>query len=245
MIERKFVQLKKDEFALKEFVKKELGKGKVSSISLERTPVGEKIVVRTSKPGLIIGRRGEKIADLTRILKTEFKMENPHIEIAEIQNPTLDAWAVADDIALSLERFGQLRFKMTAYKTLERIKKAGALGAEIRLSGKLPGERAKSWRFAFGLLKKTGDTAKVVDKANIPAQTKPGVIGIKVEILSPDANIIDKLIIKNFKIAAAAVEAPLASLQPAPETQESSEKPKEKKKIRKKKPEQEDGINKE
>ncbi|MFH0832039.1 MAG: 30S ribosomal protein S3 [archaeon] len=200
MIERNFIKLKKDEYALKEFVKKELGKGKISSVGIERTPVGEKLSVRTSKPGLIIGRRGEKILDLTNVLKREFKMENPHIEIIEIPNPALDAWAVADEIALSLERFGPIRFKMIAYRMLEAIKKAGALGAEIRLGGKLPGERAKQWRFAFGLLKKTGDIADVVDKANINAQTLPGTIGIKVEILPPDAKIVDRIEIKGFKI---------------------------------------------
>lgn len=200
MIERKFIKLKKDEYALKEFVKKELGKGKISSVGIERTPVGEKLSVRTSKPGLIIGRRGEKISDLTTVLKREFKMENPHIEIVEIQNPALDAWAVADEIALSLERFGPIRFKMIAYKMLEAIKRAGALGAEIRLGGKLPGERAKQWRFAFGLLKKTGDIENVVDKANINAQTIPGTIGIKVEILPPGVTIVDRIEIKGFKL---------------------------------------------
>jgi small subunit ribosomal protein S3 len=207
MIEKKFVKMKKDEFALKEFIKEELGKGKISSVTIERTPVGEKIAIRTSKPGLVIGRRGEKIADLTSILKKQFNMENPHIEIIEIKNPDLDAWSVADEIALALERFGPIRFKMAAYKMLERIKRAGALGAEIRLNGKLPGERAKSWRFSFGLLKKTGEPARSVDRARIAAQTIPGSVGVKVDILSPDVVLVDKLEIKNFKIAVAG-EAP-------------------------------------
>ncbi len=198
MIERKFVHMKKDEFATKEFVMKQLGKGKISSVILERTPVGEKITVRTSKPGLVIGQRGEKIAELTRFLKEHFKMENPHIEILEITNPYLDAKTVADEIALALERFGSIRFKIVAYKTLQRIKDAGALGAEIRLSGKLPGERAKSWRFAFGYLKKTGDVARVVSRAEIAAQTVPGAIGVKVAIMPPNTGVTmyDKVDIK-------------------------------------------------
>ncbi|MBI5148859.1 30S ribosomal protein S3 [Candidatus Pacearchaeota archaeon] len=193
MIERKFIQLKKDEFAIKEFVKEKLGKGRISGVKIEYTPVGEKIIVYTTKPGLIIGRRGERINELSEVLKKKFKLENPHIEIAEITKPEFNAGAIADEIALALERFGPLKFKIIAYKTLQKIKDAGALGAEIRLGGKLPSERARSWRFAFGYLKKTGDTAKVVDKAESVAQTIPGIIGIKVAIMPPDAEIHDRV----------------------------------------------------
>ena len=67
MDEKKFVGFKKREYAMKKYVWNSLGKGKVSSIRVEYTPVGEKIVVATDKPGLIIGSRGEKITALTRI----------------------------------------------------------------------------------------------------------------------------------------------------------------------------------
>jgi small subunit ribosomal protein S3 len=231
MIEKKFVQAKKDEFALKEFIKQELGKGKITSVVIERTPVGEKIAVRTSKPGLIIGRRGEKIAELTDVLKKKFKLENPHIEIIEITNPYLDAWSVADEIAIALERFGPTSFKIIAYKMLEHVRNAGALGAEIRLGGKLPSERAKSWRFAFGLLKKTGDTAKVVDRARITAETIPGTIGVKVEIMPPDAKVIDKLdISKKLIVEKAEPEQPKQEM-----TQEITQPENEGKKKRRKK----------
>jgi small subunit ribosomal protein S3 len=94
---------------------------------------------------------------------------------------------------LSLERFGPLKFKVTAYRTLTKIMKAGALGAEIRLSGKLPSSRSRSWRFAQGYLKKTGDEAKMVDRAQARAETKPGTVGIKVAILSPNVYLKDKI----------------------------------------------------
>ena len=81
MEERKFIKLKKEEFGIKEYIKRNLGKGKISRLDIEYTPVGEKIIVSTSKPGLVIGRKGEKIQELTQILKTRFKLENPHIEI--------------------------------------------------------------------------------------------------------------------------------------------------------------------
>lgn len=193
MEERKFVQFKKDELSVKEFVKKSLGKGKISSVKIEYTPVGEKIVVATNKPGIVIGRRGEKIAELTDTLKSKFKLENPHIEIQEIIKPEFDAQIIADEIATSIERAGPLKFKIIAYKMLQRIMDAGALGVELRLSGKLPSERAKSWRFASGYLKKTGDTAKIVNKAEAKAFSTIGVIGVKVSILAPDAKIHDKI----------------------------------------------------
>lgn len=193
MEEKKFVQLKKDEFGVKEFIKNELGKGKMTSIKIEYSPIGERITIVTNKPGYVIGRKGERIIELTEILKKKFNLENPHIEMQEIEKPEFDAQYVADEIAMSLERFGSVRFKVIAYRMLERVVKAGALGAEIRLSGKLPSERAKSWRFAYGLMKKAGETAKIVNRAEARADTMAGTIGIKVLILPPNVKIHDKI----------------------------------------------------
>jgi small subunit ribosomal protein S3 len=193
MEEKITVKLKKEEYALREAVKKMIGKGKVSNVKIEYTPVGEKIIISTNKPGLIIGRGGEKLNEITDFLKKNFKLDNLHVEIDEIKEPEYDAQVIADEIALGLERFGPLKFKVIAYRTLDKVMKAGALGCEIRLSGKLPGARAKSWRFAQGYLKKTGDSAKVVDKAQARAETKPGTVGIKVSILSPHAVLKDRV----------------------------------------------------
>lgn len=226
MEEKNVVKFKKEEFAVREYIKKSLGKGKISKVRIEYTPVGEKIIISTNKPGLIIGRGGEKIIELTTILKTKFKLENPHVEIEEIKEPEFDAQINADDIALSLERFGPLKFKVTAYRTLQKIINAGALGVEIRLSGKLPGSRAKSWRFAQGYLKKTGDSAKVVDKAQSKAQTKPGTVGVKVSILSPHAILKDRINI---------TEELLQKLRENTKEPEKEEKPKKKTKKRVKK----------
>lgn len=193
MEEKKFIRFKKDEYSVKEYVKNSLGKGRISSVKIEYTPVGEKIIVATNKPGLVIGRKGERINDLTFFLKKKFKLENPHIEIKEITKPEFDAQLIADEIALSLERLGSLKFKIIAYRTLQKIMDAGALGVEIRLSGKLPSERSRTWRFASGYLKKTGDTAKIVDKAQSSGKTIAGVVGVKVAILSPDRKIHDQI----------------------------------------------------
>ncbi|MCR4284888.1 MAG: 30S ribosomal protein S3 [archaeon] len=195
MEEKKFVEVRKDEFNIRQFVKRMFGKGKVSRVRIEYTPVGEKIVVSTHKPGWIIGKRGEKINQLTDILKKKFRMENPHVDIEEITHPEFDAQLVADDIALTLERFGALKYKSSSYRALASIKNSGALGAELRISGKLPSDRARSWRFAFGYLKKTGDAASVVDRAFSIAETKQGVVGIKVAILAPGVKVHDQIVI--------------------------------------------------
>jgi small subunit ribosomal protein S3 len=195
MEEKKFVKFKEDELGIKEYIKSSLGKGRISSVLIEYTPVGEKLIVATNRPGLVIGRKGAKIEELTNVLKKQFGLDNPHIEIQDIQDASLDAQLVADSIALNLERRGSLKFKLIAYRMLKEIMDAGALGTEIVLSGKLPSDRARTWRFAQGYLKKTGDPAKVVHFAMSQARTQKGVVGIKVSILPPDAHIHDKIVV--------------------------------------------------
>ncbi|PIN90825.1 30S ribosomal protein S3 [Candidatus Pacearchaeota archaeon CG10_big_fil_rev_8_21_14_0_10_34_76] len=193
MDEKKFVGFKEEELGVREYIKGALGKGRISEVLIEYTPVGEKIIVETNRPGLVIGRKGERIEELTTTLKKRFKLDNPHIEIRDITNEMLDAQLVADSIAINLERKGSLKFKLIAYRTLQDIVKAGAIGVEIVLSGKLPGDRAKTWRFSHGYLKKTGDPAKVVRRAMSQARTQQGVVGVKVSILPPDAHIHDRI----------------------------------------------------
>ena len=93
--QKKFVNIKKEELGVKEFIKGNLGKGKISSVKVEYTPVGEKIIISTKAPGYVIGRGGEKIEELTRTLRRRFKLENPHIEIQEILKPEFDSQSVA------------------------------------------------------------------------------------------------------------------------------------------------------
>jgi len=195
MEEKKFVKYKEQELGIKEYIINALGKGKISSVRIEYTPVGEKIIVATNRPGIVIGRKGENINELTTVLKRRFKLDNPHIEIQDITNVALDAQLVADSIAMSLERRGSMKFKLISYRMLKDIMNAGAMGAELVLSGKLPSDRARTWRFAQGYLKKTGDPAKVVNRAMAQAKTISGIVGIKVSILPPDAHIHDKIVI--------------------------------------------------
>jgi small subunit ribosomal protein S3 len=192
MMEKKFFDLKAQELEVKEYIKKNYDY--VSSVKLEKIPIGEKIIIRTVKPYLIGGKRGEGIDQLAETLKKKFGLENPQIEIQVINNLFLDAQSVAEYIKKSIEHFGPLSFKVIAYKVLEKIREAGAIGAEIRLSGKLPSEKAKSWRFSFGSFCKSGNyKEELVDYAEAQAQTIPGIVGIKVLILRPDVILPDQL----------------------------------------------------
>ncbi len=194
MIEREFVEQKKKEFQIQEFVSETLKNAGHSHTKLQRTPLGEKVVIYTSRPGLIVGRKGQTISKLTEVLKKKFGLENPQVEIAEVSNPSLDSRIVAEKIASDLERFGSNRFKGIMHKATEEVLAAGAVGVEIRLSGKLPGARAKSWRVAGGYLRKCGDAAmSVVDTTIHAAQLKPGVIGIQVRIMPPGITMPDEI----------------------------------------------------
>ena len=194
MIERQFVSQKLKEYQIQEYMAKKLSKAGYSHTEVHRTPLGEKIIVYTTKPGLVVGKRGENIKLLTVYLKKKFKLENPQVEIGEVINPMLDVQFVADRIAASLERFGPNRFKSIGYKMLQDILNAGALGAEIVVSGKVPSARARSWRFKAGYLKKSGDISQSkVKKATIAVNLKAGTIGIKVSIMPPDVILPDKI----------------------------------------------------
>src|SRR3989344_6543524 len=187
MIERQFIAQKTKEYYIKQYIENKLKGVGISQIKLKKIPLGEKISIYTSRPSLIVGSRGANIRDLTRVLKQDFKLENPQIEINEVKNPFIDAMIVAERIASSLERFGSARFKSIGHKVMENVIKSGALGIEVIISGKIPGARAKSWRFYQGYLKKCGDIAVTgVQKAKTAALLKTGIIGIQVSIMPPD-----------------------------------------------------------
>ncbi|MEK6905092.1 MAG: 30S ribosomal protein S3 [Nanoarchaeota archaeon] len=193
MIERTFVAQRTREYYIRKYVEKTLGNVGISTISLKKIPLGEKIVIHTSRPSLIVGSSGANIRSLTKALKEKFNLENPQIEISEVSNPFLNANIVAERIVSSLERFGSARFKGVGHKMMENVMNAGALGIEINISGKIPGARAKSWRFYTGYLKKCGDVALSVHKAKKSALLKSGIIGVKVAIMPPDIVLPDKI----------------------------------------------------
>lgn len=194
MIERDFIAQKTKEYYIKQYVKSRLNNVGISNIKLKKIPLGEKIIVYTNKPSLVVGSKGANIKDLTRALKTKFNLENPQIEIGEIKDMFLDAQLVAEKVASSLERFGSARFKGVGHKVMTNVMNSGALGVEIIISGKIPSARAKSWRFYMGYLKKCGDVSVAgVRRAQASALLKSGIIGIKVALMPPDVILPDRI----------------------------------------------------
>ena len=165
-----------------------------SHIKLARTPLGDKVAIYTSRPGIVVGRKGQNIKALTEALRTKFKLENPQVEIVEVKEPFLNSQIVADTIASFLVRFGPQRFKGIAHKTIANVIGSGARGVELLISGKIPGSRAKNWRFSQGYLKKCGDVAiEGIDSAQSYAHLKAGTIGIQVKIMPPDLILPDSI----------------------------------------------------
>ena len=229
MIEREFVAQKTKEYYIKKYIEEKLNRVGISQIRLKKIPLGEKIIIDTSRPSLVVGSKGANIKDLTKVLKTKFNLENPQVEINEVRNPFLDANIVAEQIANSLERFGSARFKGVGHKMMGNVIRAGAMGVEIIISGKIPGARAKSWRFYQGYLKKCGDIAvSGVRKAQKSALLKSGIIGIKVAIMPPNLILPDKIEVREEPIL------PITEAQE--EKEEQSEEKVSKKKTAAKKP---------
>lgn len=194
MIERKFVKQNLKEYEVTQFLFKELTRAGLSEVKLQRTPVGQKIVVKASRPGLVVGKGGSNINKITRKLEEEFGFENPQIEIEEVTDFRGNATITAEMIANTLERFGPTRFKGTGHKSLQNVMNSGALGVEILISGKIPSSRSRTWRFYQGYLKKCGEVAiSEVDTAYQTAFLKTGSVGIQVRIMPGDIKLPDHL----------------------------------------------------
>jgi len=189
-----------------EFLAEELKKAGYSRVELTKTPLGTRVVVYAAKPGIVIGRRGQSIRDLTRVFEEKFKIENPQISVAAIEIPELDAKVVASQVAMALQR--GVHFRRAAYWAVQRVINAGALGVEITIRGKLSTERARCERFRSGYLPRVGDPIqKQLKQAVVSTQLKPGLFGVNVKILPPDAEFPDQPSIKEGRVAEASEEA--------------------------------------
>ena len=236
MIERQFIKQKSKQFQIQDYISQQFSKAGHSRTEIQRTPLGERVIIYTTRPGLIVGVRGDNIKRLTKVLKTKFNMENPQIEIGEVPEPFLDPAITAQRIASTLEKYGPKRFKSVGYKTLQQIMDAGAIGAEVVIGGRgVPGARAKSWRFSAGHMKKSGDLAQnYVKKAKIAANLKSGTIGIKIMIMTPDIKLPDKITVldapREVKIEEPKVKdekkSKIIKKIPKKETKKKSQKPK-------------------
>ena len=196
-IERYFIKEGVKEMLIDEYLEKELRRAGYGGLDIKKTPLGTKVIIFAASPGYVIGRGGRRIRELTRILERQFGLENPQIEVEEIKNPYLNAKVQAVRLAQALER--GIHFRRAAYSAIRAIMRNGARGVEIRLSGKLTGERAKSVRFYQGYLAKVGNPAEtLVSKGYAQALLKLGVIGVKVAIMPPDARLPDEIEVKEI-----------------------------------------------
>jgi small subunit ribosomal protein S3 len=183
-----FIEQNSRRLAIDEFLASELNAAGYGGVEIRKMPMKTEVVIHASRPGVVIGRRGAKIRELTYILENEFGIENVQLEVNEIENPWLDAAVMASRLARQLER--GVRFRRMAYWILRRVMRAGAIGCEIIVKGKLSSRRARYQKFKQGTIAKTGEPADVfVDHANDQAVLKPGVIGITVRIMRPDAKL--------------------------------------------------------
>jgi len=183
-----FIKQNSRKLAIDEFLASELNAAGYGGVEIRKMPMKTEVVVHASRPGVVIGRRGSKIRELTYILENEFGIENVQVEVSEIENPWLDAAVMASRLARQLER--GVRFRRTAYWILRRVMRAGAVGCEIIVKGKLSSRRARYQKFKDGIIAKTGEPADLfVDEADDRAVLKAGVIGIKVRIMGPQTRL--------------------------------------------------------
>jgi small subunit ribosomal protein S3 len=159
-------------------------------MEVAQTPMGTQIVLKAEKPGMVIGKGGKNIRKITDTLETEFDLDDPQVDVQEVDEPDLNARIVADRLANALERGWY--FRKAGHTTIDRIMDAGALGAEIVLSGKVTGARSRVEKFNRGYIKHNGEPAEeIVDHGIGTAVMKLGTIGVQVKIIPPDAELPD------------------------------------------------------
>jgi|ETNmetMinimDraft_16_1059900.scaffolds.fasta_scaffold23075_3 small subunit ribosomal protein S3 len=221
---------------LDEYLKNEIADSGYGGVDILKTPVGTRITLFVTRPGIVIGRRGTGIRSLTENIETKFKIQNPQISVLEIEVPELYPQIMCNRIAHNVRR--GTAFRRAALWALNSIMGAGAMGAEISVSGKLRSERAHHEKHRAGIVLKSGETAKrIVREATSDVLLKMGLYGIKVKIAIKDA-IPHEIEIKE-NIEKETDTKPIKEEKPSPETEI---KPKQKKPIKKEKPSPETEI---
>ncbi len=186
--ERKFVAENVRRVLLKEYLMKTVDRAGFGGVDVQRTPMGTRVTLVTERPGIVIGRRGAAIKSLTKAIEDNFKYDNPQIEVQEVENPNLNAQIMAEKLAFALER--GWHFRRAGHSTVRRIMEAGARGCLIVISGKRTGERHRTEKVKEGYIKYCGEPRELfVDTGFAVAKLKPGVIGVKVEIMHPEARL--------------------------------------------------------
>ncbi len=184
-IERKFIEDSIIKLNISKYLLKELSRAGFSRVEIQKTPILTRITVYVLNPGRVIGRGGRTVDMITEAIKGRFKVENPQINVMEVENKMLEPMLVAKGIAERLER--GMNARRILQSTLREIVENGALGAEIVASGKLAakGARAKTIRKSLGYIPKAGNVTELVREANATAYPKYGAIGVNVRIVPP------------------------------------------------------------
>ena len=214
MIEKDFVTEGLKRTRIDEYLEKELDRAGYGGMEIQVTPLGTMVVVYAERPGMVIGRGGKTVRAITQNLKNNYELENPQVEVKEVDIPELNPKIMAHKISAMLQR--GMHFRRVAYSALRRIMGAGAQGVEVTISGKIRGSRSACAKFTDGYIKKCGEPSiKYVKQGFATAPLKPGVLGISVRIMPPDVVLPDKVDIIQPKVeepvateTAEAVEAP-------------------------------------
>jgi len=188
--EQQFIEDGLQRTQIDEFFADELGRAGYGGMEVAKTPMGTQIVLKAEKPGMVIGKGGKNIRKITTELEERFDLEDPQVDVQEVDEPDLNARIVADRLANALERGWY--FRKAGHTTIDRIMESGAKGAEIVLSGKVTGARSRVEKFNRGYIKHNGEPAEeIVDHGVATAVMKLGTIGVQVKIIPPNAELPD------------------------------------------------------
>ena len=170
---------------LDEYLSATLKEAGYGGVDVQKTPIGTRITLYVTRPGLVIGRKGVGIKDITSKLETKFALTNPQISVMEVQVPELNPKIMCNRIAQLIER--GTAFRRACLWTINTISNAGALGAEVTISGKLRSERAHFEKHSVGVIPKSGDMADKVVKVGVThVLSKMGLMGIQLRIALKD-----------------------------------------------------------
>jgi small subunit ribosomal protein S3 len=166
---------------LDEFLSENLKDAGYGGVELQKTPMGTRITLYVTRPGLVIGRKGSGIKDLTLKLEQQFGLSNPQISVMEVSKPEYNPKIMCNRISQLVER--GTAFRRAALWTINTIMNAGALGAEVTISGKLRSERAHFEKHSAGMIPKSGEMAdRIVKEGVTHVLTKMGMMGIRLKI---------------------------------------------------------------
>jgi small subunit ribosomal protein S3 len=166
---------------LKDYLREAIKDAGFSHAEISKTPTGTRVALHVTRPGIVIGRKGSGIRDLTEKLASEFGLKNPQISVNEIEKPDLSPSVMCNRMASHLER--GTAFRRATMWTIKQIMEGGAMGVQITISGKLRGDRSAFEKHTAGILPRAGHHAEViVDEDIAHVTTKMGLIGIRIRI---------------------------------------------------------------